>query len=190
MGIHSGMLLCETDPIMHCMDYFKPMINCLVWIQSSALGGKIMCNMETICEINARFLEVNKETEYSKQQSMQAVEAVWCSWCGYNACWWGQVKRHQTSRNPFHPVPFWSQGLTSTPSVPITSDSQVQLVCIISKNSASFAANWSTFNRMCLQAHFWMQSQYPVKPSQTQKLKTIQPSLDLSMVIPTSSFPL
>jgi len=52
------------------------MVNRSARIQSSALGGQIMCSMEIIREINARVLEVDEETEYSKQQSTQAVEAI------------------------------------------------------------------------------------------------------------------
>lgn len=76
MGIHSGTPLCETDLITHRMDYFGPMVNRSARIQSSALGGQIMCSMEIIREINARVLEADEETEYSKQQSTQAVEAI------------------------------------------------------------------------------------------------------------------
>ena len=76
MGIHSGTPLCETDLITHRMDYFGPMVNRSARIQSSALGGQIMCSMEIIREINARVLEIGEETDYSKQQSTQAVEAI------------------------------------------------------------------------------------------------------------------
>ena len=53
MGIHSGMPLCETDPITHRMDYFGPMVNRSARIKGCALGGQIMCSSDIILEINA-----------------------------------------------------------------------------------------------------------------------------------------
>ncbi|KDR67476.1 hypothetical protein GALMADRAFT_258050 [Galerina marginata CBS 339.88] len=76
MGIHSGMPLCETDLITNRMDYFGPMVNRSARINSSALGGQIMCSMDIIREINAKVLEIDEETEYSKLQSPQAIEAI------------------------------------------------------------------------------------------------------------------
>ena len=76
MGIHSGMPLCETDPITHRMDYFGPMVNRSARINSSALGGQIMCSLDIIREINARVLSPDAEMELSKLQSPHVVEAI------------------------------------------------------------------------------------------------------------------
>ncbi|KAF8149409.1 hypothetical protein B0H34DRAFT_802408 [Crassisporium funariophilum] len=76
MGIHSGNPFCETDPITHRMDYFGPMVNRSARINGKALGGQIMCSQDIIREINAKILDLDNETEYSKMQSPQAVEAI------------------------------------------------------------------------------------------------------------------
>ncbi|KAF8965555.1 hypothetical protein BDZ97DRAFT_1918118 [Flammula alnicola] len=76
MGIHSGTPLCERDLLTRRMDYFGPMVNRSARIQSSALGGQIMCSTDIIREINARVLEVDEETEYSKLQNPAAVDAI------------------------------------------------------------------------------------------------------------------
>ena len=76
MGIHSGMPLCETDPITHRMDYFGPMVNRSARINSSALGGQIMCSLDIVREINTKVLEPDPETELSKVQSMHVVEGI------------------------------------------------------------------------------------------------------------------
>ena len=76
MGIHSGMPLCETDPITHRMDYFGPMVNRSARINSSALGGQIMCSLDIIREINAKVLDSDTEMELSKVQSPHVVEAI------------------------------------------------------------------------------------------------------------------
>lgn len=76
MGIHSGLPLCETDPITHRMDYFGPMVNRSARINSSALGGQIMCSLDIIREINARILEPDTEMELSKIQSPHVVEGI------------------------------------------------------------------------------------------------------------------
>ena len=76
MGIHSGVPLCETDVITHRMDYFGPMVNRTARINGCAAGGQIMCSMDIVREINAKVLEIDEETEYSKFQSPQAVETI------------------------------------------------------------------------------------------------------------------
>lgn len=76
MGIHSGTPLCERDLITHRMDYFGPMVNRSARINSSALGGQIMCSLDVVREINAKVLELDEETEYSKLQTPQAIEGV------------------------------------------------------------------------------------------------------------------
>ncbi|KAF9478381.1 adenylate cyclase [Pholiota conissans] len=76
MGIHSGMPLCEPDLITHRMDYFGPMVNRSARIESNALGGQISCSNDIIREINARVLEVEDETEYSRLQNPNAVEGI------------------------------------------------------------------------------------------------------------------
>ena len=76
MGIYSGTPLCETDLITHRIDYFYLLVNLSARNQSSALGEQIMRNVEIIHEINMRFLEIDEETEYSKQQSTQAMGAI------------------------------------------------------------------------------------------------------------------
>ncbi|KAH9484853.1 Adenylate cyclase [Psilocybe cubensis] len=76
MGIHSGTPLCEPDIITQRMDYFGPMVNRSARINSSALGGQILCSLDIVREINAKILEVDEETEYSKLQSPEAIEAI------------------------------------------------------------------------------------------------------------------
>ena len=76
MGIHCGSPVCEPDPITHRMDYFGPMVNRSARINSSAGGGQIMCSAEIIREINAKILETEPDTEYSKPQPQQAIDAV------------------------------------------------------------------------------------------------------------------
>lgn len=76
MGIHSGLPLCETDPITHRMDYFGPMVNRSARINSTALGGQIMCSADIIHEINAKVLDSDSEAESSKGQSSHVVEAI------------------------------------------------------------------------------------------------------------------
>ncbi|KAF8893444.1 hypothetical protein BD779DRAFT_1506295 [Infundibulicybe gibba] len=76
MGIHCGSPLCERDPITHRMDYFGPMVNRSARVESGAAGGQIMCSAEIIREINAKILEIEPETEYSRSQPAQAVDAI------------------------------------------------------------------------------------------------------------------
>jgi adenylate cyclase len=76
MGIHSGMPLCETDPITHRMDYFGPMVNRSARINGSALGGQIMCSADIILEINAKILDSGTEMELSKEQSVEAIRRI------------------------------------------------------------------------------------------------------------------
>ncbi|KAF8964961.1 hypothetical protein BDZ97DRAFT_1918661 [Flammula alnicola] len=76
MGIHSGTPLCEPDLLTRRMDYIGPMVNRSARIESSALGGQIMCSMDIIHEINAKVLGVDEETEYSKLQNPAAVDAI------------------------------------------------------------------------------------------------------------------
>ncbi|KDR67848.1 hypothetical protein GALMADRAFT_79438 [Galerina marginata CBS 339.88] len=76
MGVCSGTPLCEVDLSTNRMDYFGPMVDCLAQISSSAFGGQIMCSKDVIREVNARVLEIDEETEYSKLESPQAIEAI------------------------------------------------------------------------------------------------------------------
>ena len=76
MGIHSGMPLCETDPITHRMDYFGPMVNRSARINGSALGGQIMCSSDIILEINSKVLDSSIEIELSKEQSVEAIRRI------------------------------------------------------------------------------------------------------------------
>lgn len=76
MGIHCGMPVCEPDPITHRMDYFGPMVNRSARINGNAAGGQIMCSSDIIREINAKILEAEPETEFSRFQPLQAVGAI------------------------------------------------------------------------------------------------------------------
>ena len=76
MGIHCGTPTCERDPITRRMDYFGPMVNRSSRISSVAVGGQIMCSLDVIREINARILETEEETNYSRFQPPAAVEGI------------------------------------------------------------------------------------------------------------------
>jgi len=58
------------------MDYFGPMVNRSARINSSALGGQIMCSVDIIRELNTKVLEPDAESELSKVQSPHVVEAI------------------------------------------------------------------------------------------------------------------
>jgi len=58
------------------MDYFGPMVNRSARINSTALGGQIMCSVDIIHEINAKVLDSDPETEPCKVQSSHVVEAI------------------------------------------------------------------------------------------------------------------
>ena len=76
MGIHCGTPICERDPITRRMDYLGPMVNRSSRISSVAVGGQIMCSLDVIREINAKILESEEETEYSRFQPPAAIEGI------------------------------------------------------------------------------------------------------------------
>ncbi|KZT04263.1 adenylate cyclase-like protein, partial [Laetiporus sulphureus 93-53] len=76
MGLHSGLPVCEPDPITNRMDYFGPMVNRASRISGCAAGGQIMCSADIVREINALVLKTEGETEQSILQPAQAVDAI------------------------------------------------------------------------------------------------------------------
>ncbi|RXW19790.1 hypothetical protein EST38_g6078 [Candolleomyces aberdarensis] len=76
MGIHSGMPVCEPDPITQRMDYFGSMVNRSARVNSAASGGQIMITADILREINAKVTETESESEYSKFQPQVAVDGI------------------------------------------------------------------------------------------------------------------